>query len=107
MDEDLVSSALTGVLSILSEITRSKKKLRRIEKDDNFLYFSYGKNHIATLISSMDLPVLTRKLDNFSKEFEDSFAEELKHFVGNMTPFKPTKYLVRKIFTQKYAFYAE
>ncbi|MFX0025219.1 MAG: hypothetical protein ACFE8M_02300 [Candidatus Hermodarchaeota archaeon] len=107
MDEDLVSSALTGVLSILSEITRSKKKLRRIEKDDDFLYFSYGKNHIATLISSMDLPVLTRKLDNFSKDFEDKFYEELKDFVGNMTPFESTKYLIKKNFTQKYAFLTE
>ena len=107
MDEDLVSSALTGVLSILSEITHSKKKLRRIEKDDDYLYFSYGKNHIATLISSMDLPVLTRKLDNFSKDFEDKFYEDLKQFVGNMTPFESTKYLIKKNFTQKYAFLTE
>ncbi len=107
MDEDLVSSALTGVLSILSEITHSKKKLRRIEKDDDYLYFSYGKNHIATLISSMDLPVLTRKLDNFSKDFEDKFYEDLKEFVGNMTPFESTKYLIKKNFTQKYAFLRE
>ncbi len=107
MDEDLVSSALTGVLSILSEITHSKKKLRRIEKDDDYLYFSYGKNHITTLISSMDLPVLTRKLDNFSKDFEDKFYEDLKKFVGNMTPFESTKYLIKKNFTQKYAFLTE
>ncbi|MFX1323140.1 MAG: hypothetical protein ACFFAQ_16005, partial [Promethearchaeota archaeon] len=59
------------------------------------------------LISSMDLPVLTRKLDNFSKDFEDKFYEDLKEFVGNMTPFESTKYLIKKNFTQKYAFLTE
>lgn len=43
---------------MISEITKSKKHLRKIEKEGINLFFSYGKYHIAALISSMDLPIL-------------------------------------------------
>ncbi len=103
LDENVVAGALTGVLTIISEITHSKKFLRKIDKEGNYLYFSYGKTHIVTLISSMDLPILIKKLDAFSKDFGTKFEKELKSFVGNVSPFEDTKYLVEKYFNQKYS----
>ncbi len=103
LDENVISGALTGVLKIISEITQSKKWLRKIDKEGNYLYFSYGKYHITTLIASLDLPILTKKLDAFSKDFGATYEKELKSFVGNVTPFDDTKYLVEKYFNQKYA----
>ncbi|MHA1191429.1 MAG: hypothetical protein ACTSP9_03940 [Promethearchaeota archaeon] len=103
LDENIISGALTGVLTIISEITASKKRLRKIDKEGHNLYFSYGKSHIVTLISSMDLPILIKKLDAFSKDFGTKFEKELKSFVGNVSPFEDTKYLVEKYFNQKYS----
>ena len=103
LDENVISGALTGVLKIISEITHSKKWLRKIDKEGVYLYFSYGKFHVATLIASMDLPILTKKLDTFSKEFETKFEKSLKNFTGNVSAFEDTKYLVEKYFNQKYA----
>ena len=51
----------------------------------------------------MDLPILTKKLDTFSKEFETKFEKSLKNFTGNVSAFEDTKYLVEKYFNQKYA----
>ncbi|MFX1573614.1 MAG: hypothetical protein ACFFB0_12760 [Promethearchaeota archaeon] len=102
IDEDLVSGTLSGIVTIVTEITKSKKHLRKIIKENNYFYFSYGKYHIATLISSLELPVLLKKLDEFSGEFEESFVEDLKNFQGNVTRFEPTKYLVKKYFEQKH-----
>ncbi len=102
LDEDLIAGGLSGVLTIITEITRSKKNLRIISKEGIKLMFSYGKYHIAALISTMDLPVLIKKLDEFSREFEHKFSNELKNFAGYINPFKPAKYIVKKYFIQKY-----
>jgi MFS family permease len=102
MDEGIISGALTGVVAIISEITQSKKQLRKIDKEGYHLLFSFGKYHVTCLISRMDLPVLLKKLDEFSKDFEIKFGKYLKNFVGNVSPFDSTKYLVDKYFSQKY-----
>jgi hypothetical protein len=101
-DEDLISGALSGVLTIINEITRSKKRLRKIEKEGTTLYFSYGKYHVVCLIANTDLPILIKKLDEFSKDFEKRFNKDLKNFVGDLRPFGPTKYMVKRKFSQKY-----
>ncbi|MFX1365464.1 MAG: hypothetical protein ACFFCE_08595 [Promethearchaeota archaeon] len=101
-DEDLVSGALTGISSLLSEITHTKRHLRHIQKEDATLIFAYGKYHIATLIANMDLPILFKKLDEFSREFESKFVKELKNFKGNVSHFEPTKFLLIKYFSKKY-----
>ena len=105
MDEDLISGALTGVVAIISEITQSKKQLRKIDKEGYHLLFSFGKYHVVCIISTMDLPVLLKKLDEFSKDFEIKFGKELKNFVGNVSPFESAKYLIDKYFNQKYGFF--
>ncbi len=102
LDEDLISGTLSGIVTIVTEITKSKKHLRKIIKENNYFYFSYGKHHIATLISNLELPVLLKKLDEFSGEFEESFIEDLKNFQGNVSRFQPAKYLVKKYFAQKH-----
>jgi len=98
-DEDLVSGALTGIITIISEITHSKKQLRKIDKEGGFLLFGYGKYHIVALIATMELPVLFKKIDEFSREFENIFLKELRTFQGNVTRFVPTKYLIKKYFS--------
>jgi hypothetical protein len=105
-DEDLVSGALTGIITIISEITHSKKQLRKIDKEGGFLLFGYGKYHVVALIASMELPVLFKKIDEFSREFENIFLKELRTFQGNVNRFVPTKYLIKKYFSQKYSEFA-
>jgi len=105
MDEDVISGALTGIVAIISEITQSKKQLRKIDKEGYHLLFSFGKYHVACLITKMDLPVLLKKLDEFSKDFEIKFGKYLKNFLGDVSPYDSTKYLVDKYFNQKYGFF--
>jgi MFS family permease len=105
-DQDLVSGALTGIITIINEITQSKKQLRKIDKEGGFLLFGYGKYHVVALIATMELPVLFKKIDEFSREFENIFMKELKSFQGNVHRFIPTKYLIKKYFSQKYSEFA-
>lgn len=102
-DEDLVSGAFTGIITILSEITKSSKHIKKIDKEGNHIYFAFGKYHIAALITTMDLPVLFKKLLAFSRAFEQNFSEETKNFKGNVRKFSSAKFLIKKYFSQKYA----
>jgi len=100
-DRDLVSGVLSGIITIISEITQSKKQLRKIDKQGVFLLFGYGKYHIVALVATMELPVLFKKIDEFSRDFENKFSKDLKTFQGNVSRFVPTKNLIKKYFKQK------
>ena len=54
----------------------------------------------------MELPVLFKKIDEFSREFENIFLKELRTFQGNVNHFVQTKYLIRKYFSQKFTEFA-
>ena len=103
-DEDLISGALTGISAILSEITKSSRHLKKIDKEGNHIYFAFGKYHIAALITTMDLPVLFKKLLAFSRAFEQNFSEETKNFKGNVSVFAPAKFLIKKLILQFLSF---
>jgi len=49
----------------------------------------------------MELPILFKKIDEFSREFENIFLKDLRTFQGNVNRFVPTKYLIKKYFSQK------
>ena len=51
----------------------------------------------------MDLPVLFKKIDEFSREFEHKFTKELKNFQGNVQRFEQTRFLIIKYFSQKFS----
>jgi len=103
LDEDVISGALSGIIAILSEITQSKKHIEKIEKEGSYFYFAFGKSHIVALIATMNLPVLSKKLEAFSKDFEQRFSREIQSFEGEIDKFNSAKYFVNKYFSQKYA----
>jgi len=86
--EDLITGGLTGILTLVSEITSERKKnLRIIDKDRVKIYFSYGKNIIVALISTKFLPLLFKKMEIFTKAYEKRFETELTNFRGKINIF--------------------
>jgi MFS family permease len=96
--EDLITGGFTGIIGLISEITDQYKNLNIIDKEGVKIYFSYGKSVISALISTKDLPVLSKKLDIFTKSFEQQFAYELAHFTGKINPFSDAKKLIYRYF---------
>ena len=86
--EDLITGGLTGILTLVSEITSERtKNLRIIDKDRVKIYFAYGKKVIVALISTKFLPLLFRKMEIFTKAFERKFETELTNFRGKINVF--------------------
>jgi MFS family permease len=97
--EDLITGGFAGILNLISEITNEHKNLNIIDKEGVKIYFSYGKSVISALISTKYLPVLSKKLEIFTRSFERQFAYELAHFKGKINPFSSAKKLIYRYFT--------
>lgn len=97
-NEDLITGGFTGIIGLISEITNQNKNLNIIDKEGVKIYFSHGKSIISALISTKYLPVLSKKLDIFTKSFERRFEFELAHFTGKINPFYDAKKLIYRYF---------
>ncbi|MBY9002698.1 MAG: hypothetical protein KGD73_01880 [Candidatus Lokiarchaeota archaeon] len=97
-NEDLITGGFSGILSLLSEITNEQKNLRIIDKEGVKIYFAYGKHVIIALVSTKNLPILSKKLELFTKAFEKKYEQELIHFKGKINPFETTTELITKYF---------
>lgn len=87
LSEDLIAGSLSGILSLISEITNEKKDLRFIDKDAIKIYFSYGKSIIVSLTSTKYLPILFKKMEILTKAFERKFESDLNRFSGKTNVF--------------------
>lgn len=102
ISQDLVSGGLSGIVSLISEITESKKHLRVVDHEDKKLIFHYGKYAIFCLISTKYLNILVSKLKEFAIDFESTFSAALKNFKGGVSVFDDTGYIVTKHFKQTF-----
>ncbi|MFX1239051.1 MAG: hypothetical protein ACFFAS_19315 [Promethearchaeota archaeon] len=97
--EDLITSGLTGIMALISEITNEKKNLRIIDKENSKILFTYGKHVNIALISTKFLPILFKKMEIFMKTFEKHFEYDLTHFKGKINVFlEKTDPIVQKYF---------
>ena len=97
-NEDLITGGFSGILSLISEITNEEKHLRIIDKEGVKIYFAYGKYVIIALVSTKNLPILSKKLELFTKAFEKKYEQELILFKGKINPFEDATELITKYF---------
>jgi MFS family permease len=98
-EEDLVSGGLSGVQSILREISHSNRTIEVLDHGDKKLLFHEGKYTTAVLFTKMDLNVLREKLAQFVNLFEYYNQSELEHFFGNVSKLKQLDTLLKRFFT--------
>lgn len=82
LDQDLVSSGLTGIQTLLKEIAQTSSNLRVLDHSDRKIYFSHGKYTTVILISSQYLTFYHELLQRFQNEFEFCNASLLESFKG-------------------------
>ncbi|MHA1819555.1 MAG: MFS transporter [Promethearchaeota archaeon] len=102
ISQDLVSGGLTGIVSMIAEITQSNKRLRIVDQGDKKVLFHFGKYTIFALITTKYLNILVSKLRDFAKDFEDTFELALKRFNGNVSSFDATEFIIKKHFRRKF-----
>lgn len=98
MSPQLVSSGVSGVITIVKEMTSSKKHLKSVDQEDVKFLFAYGLYTTAALLAEEDLQIYHDKLKAFVEVFETTFKQYLIQWTGSILEFEPAKQIIAQIF---------
>ena len=97
-EPDLISSGLTGIKGILTEMVQSTKQLKVVDHQDVKIIFEYGLYSTLALITYENLHIYHSKLVTLINKFEQLFQDVLSHWKGDIEVFIPARRLVEEIF---------
>jgi len=98
IDSDLLTSGLSGVVTLVQEMTKSEKRLKIIKQEKNNIFLEYGEFVTIVLIAKEELRIIYDKIAEFLHEFEEIFSENLRNWDGNVDIFKIADILIKKLF---------
>lgn len=86
-DSQLITGGLSGIASLIAEITKRKTKLKEIKQEDMNIILDYGQRVGAAILSYENLGVLKTKLKEFIGKFEVQYKTELDKWEGEVSVF--------------------
>ncbi|MBY9008180.1 MAG: hypothetical protein KGD63_15680 [Candidatus Lokiarchaeota archaeon] len=95
---ELISGMISALTSFIKEATGSKKNLRTIDQQDKKLILSHGKYITAAMLSDKDLPIIHKRIAEFTESFEINFGKHLLNWRGEQSIFKGAEAIVTKYF---------
>ena len=99
LESDLIAGSISGISSLIQELTRSKERVEVIKQKDLKILLKYGTYVTVALIADEDLEILHLKLKMLIEEFESLFQYVLPKWKGDLDVFSPVKVMVERIFT--------
>ena len=98
LNKRLLAAALFNIHEFLDEMTKGFKRLKILEKENEFFIIEYGKKTTGVLVATELLESLKYLLRRFVTEFENFYSDTLKSWSGDVRLFLPTTNLTSKIF---------
>ncbi len=99
VDSQLVSTGLTGISSLVKELTKSETKIKIVEQEEITIILEHGQYLSGALIAEENLITLRNKLVKLIQEVEAFFQEELENFTGEIDTFSKVRKFIPKIFS--------
>lgn len=99
IDPNLVSMAISGVNTIMGEISGSSKPIKAIDQGDKQILFESGKHITALLLVDEYSIIVSKMLKRLVSEFETNYGSALENWNGNIDIFEPSKKIIDGIFT--------
>ncbi|MFX0071041.1 MAG: hypothetical protein ACFFAO_08120 [Candidatus Hermodarchaeota archaeon] len=98
--KELITTAFTGMDSLLKEILASDQPLKEVKHGSNIILFEGGKEINIGLVLNLSTIITRNSLYQFRVEFEKKFSEELELFfsTGEIAFKEKPNGLVEKIF---------
>jgi len=97
-DPALISAMIAALTNFVREATGSKKALRTVDQEDKKVILYHGDYVTVALLSEKDLPIIHKRIKNFTESFEEQYGIHLKNWSGETTMFKGTEILLSKEF---------
>jgi len=82
IDEQLFAGGLSGIVSLIQEMTSSNKRARVIDQEDKKILLASGEHVTCVLTCTKNLDTLHAKLKAICEEIETKYADELANFMG-------------------------
>jgi hypothetical protein len=97
-DPALISAMIAALTNFVREATGSKKSLRTVDQQDKKVILYHGDYVTVALLSEKDLPIIHKRIKNFTESFEEQYGHHLKTWKGETSIFKGTEILLNKQF---------
>ncbi len=97
-DPDLIGAALSGLHSLIQEISKSHNKIRVIDQGDKKLVFAFGKRVFVVVIVDEDSALLDKMLEGLVFRFESAYAVLLENWDGKIDAFNSAGKIVDSVF---------
>ena len=97
-DPALISAMIAALTNFVREATGSKKALRTVDQEDKKVLLYHGDYVTVALLSEKDLPIIHKRIKNFTELFEAEYGKHLKGWKGETTIFKGTEAILSKQF---------
>jgi len=97
-DPALISAMIAALTNFVREATGSKKALRTVDQEDKKVILYHGDYVTVALLSEKDLPIIHKRIKNFTEAFEAQYGTHLKGWKGETTIFKGTEAILSKQF---------
>ncbi|MBN2151492.1 MAG: hypothetical protein JW839_08605 [Candidatus Lokiarchaeota archaeon] len=101
VDPTLFSGGISGVATILKEMTGSEQKLQIIDHEDKKILFEYGKRFTVTLVAEKDLKILRTKLKALARDIHNAFWEIIGSWNADLSVFKPVTTMIKNHFLER------
>ncbi|MFX1449540.1 MAG: hypothetical protein ACFFCM_01785 [Promethearchaeota archaeon] len=96
----MIAGGLSGVQTILKEISKSSKNVNYIDHGDFSFMFTHGESVLMILFTKKYLDMLKWKMDHLLKRIESIYKDNLVNFEGDIAPFKGIRVLVEEEFSK-------
>jgi len=97
-DPALISAMIAALTNFVREATGSKKALRTVDQEDKKVILYHGDYVTVALLSEKDLPIIHKRIKNFTEAFEEQYGTHLKGWTGEVTMFKDAEVILSKQF---------
>ncbi len=98
IDKDLVAGGISGITSLLKEITQSETPTKMIAQEDVKLLIEFGDNVTCVAMSKVDLKRIRQRLNLLITDIEFLFKKVFPTWMGDTDIFQPIEQLVEKYF---------
>ena len=82
IDEDLFAGGISGIMSLIKEMTKSNMGTKVIDQEDKKIILESGLYITCILISTMNIDIIQDKLSKICFDIELKFGKQLSNFMG-------------------------
>jgi hypothetical protein len=97
-NEVITAAGLSGIQSLLQEVTESESGLNTLSIGDYEILFSHSASFTTVLLAKKPYVVLIDKVEEFTNSFHEVFSRVIQHYSGDNLIFNSADEILNEIF---------